>query len=347
MKYFIIFFFLFFLVWALIFSHPNKLHKSNENAAPAVSTIIAKLNDSSEVLKIIGTVKASQSIQLSSEVSGVIDNINFYSGQAVAKDQPLMNLRNDDLRAALDKANVKFSNDQKIYKRSKRLLASHVIAVADVDQADAQMQQDRADINQQQALLKKYIISAPFSGILGISEVTMGQYITAGQAITHLEQLNPVYVDASIPDKLMSKIHLNDSVGFTAEAYPNQSFFGKVAAIDNVVDVTTRSLKMRIECNNPNQLLRSGMAVKVSLKQVGEKEILLPESVVSYSPDGSTVYVVDKNNRVHQRLVTFSHRQDGQLAILSGIYPGEKLVSTGQQSLSDGLFVNINNEEAL
>ena len=331
----------------LIFSHHNKLNKREGNSPPTVSTIIAKLQDSSEVLQVIGTIKASQSIQLSAEVSGIIDNINFHSGQTVVKDQLLMSLRSNDLHAALDKASAKFLNDKQIYQRRKRLLASHVIAIADVDQAYAQMQQDKADVNQQQALLQKYIIMAPFAGILGISQVTTGQYLTAGQVITNLEQLDPVYVDFTIPDKLIRKIHLNDDVKFGSEAYPDQYFFGKVAAIDNIVDMTTRTLKVRIEANNSNQLLRSGMAVNVNLKQAGRKEILLQESVVSYNPDGSSVYVVDQNNRVHQRLVTVSHRQEGKLAILSGIHPGDKLVSVGQQKLYDGLLVNINNEDAL
>ena len=308
-----------------------------------VATTIVKQTSFQPQLQAIGNVKASQSIDVSSEVAGTVKNIHFISGQTIQAGQSLVVIDADDVAAEVRKAQATLANDSRYYQRQKALLPSHFVSEADVDAEHTKVKEDEAALNQYQAELQQHYITAPFSGIVGINQVDLGQYIKPGDTIVNLEQLTPAYIDFSIPEKYLSLIHVGDRVQMTTQAYPKQVFEGKIIATSSRIDENSRSLAVRAVAPNNDKKLLSGMSVNLILPQTGSNAILIPQVALSYDPKGALVYVIDSRQIAHLRYVQVGERRGDHVVILSGLKAGETAVIAGQQKLHEGSKVQINN----
>jgi len=320
-----------------IASHQSKA----VNLLPSISLVRVQQRMLQDVWQTVGTAKAAQSIALSAEVSGIVQAIDVSSGEAVTQGQLLLRLRCDDLESALTKLQVKYAHDEKNNQRSKKLFAQHVIAAVDRERAEETVQQDQAELKQQQALLQKYQVTAPFSGSLGILQINVGQYVTAGQMLTTLDQLTTMYIDFSIPERLIEQMNFNDAITLSALSDPTQKFSAKLLAMGSALDATSRSLPVRLVVNNAEEKLLSGMAVTVQIKQKLKKEIVIPEAAISYEPEGAIVYVLDKFNHVHRQVVNIRHQNNDCVVENAALQPGDDIVLTGQQKLHDGMLVHV------
>ncbi|HEX7044601.1 MAG TPA: efflux RND transporter periplasmic adaptor subunit [Burkholderiales bacterium] len=298
-------------------------------------------------LEAIGSLRAVNGIEVSTEVAGVIESINFRNGDTAAAGDVLVQLNADPDQAQLDAARVAAELAEVAFRRAKEQFAVQAISRAALDTAAAELKSSRAQVQQQEALLARKTIRAPFAGRLGISNVSIGQYVNPGQAIVTLQTIDPIYVDFTLPQQQLAQIALDQPLTVTTNVYPEHTFAGRITAIAPRVDPATRNLQLQGMLPNPKSELLPGMFASVSV-QVGaeQPQLTLPQTAISYNPYGSTVYVLeptpDRNPQgepiytARQRFVETGERRGNAVAILSGVSEGELVVTAGQLKLRNG-----------
>jgi membrane fusion protein (multidrug efflux system) len=239
------------------------------------------------------------------------------------------------------------------FNRLQGLVEERAIARADYDRAGAEQQQTEAKVGEIHATIARKTIRAPFSGILGIRQVNLGQYLSAGEAIVPLQKLDPIYVNFGVPQQTMGQVRIGTAVRITSDDLHFSALTGRVTATNSVVDEATRNVQMQATLANPFGNLRPGMFVQTAVILGGsESFITLPASAVSYAPYGNSVYVVTdlkdaKGNGyrgVRQQFVKLGTARGDQIAVVSGLKPGEEVVTSGVFKLRNGAAVLINNK---
>ena len=319
---------------------------------PTVATASATMRQWQSRQTAVGTARASNGSDLAAEIGGVVDQIDFESGQTVAAGTVLLRLRqNDDaaklaqLQASADLANVTLQRDQK-------QLAAHGVAQATVDSDEANLKVTRAQVAAQQAVMAEKIVRAPFAGRLGVRQVDLGQFIAAGTAIVTLQQLDPMFVDFYLPQQALGQVAVGQAVDVTADAWPGRTFLGRISSLNAKVDTTSRMLQIRASVPNPDGTLLPGMFVGVSIA-TGEPRSLvtIPAAAVAYNPYGSLVYVLhdekdpegNDQHVVKQQFVTTGEARGDQVSILKGVGANDQVVTAGQLKLHNGSVVKIDN----
>ncbi|MHB8919535.1 MAG: efflux RND transporter periplasmic adaptor subunit [Halothiobacillus sp.] len=318
-----------------------------------ISTLKVEPSSWQATVQAIGTLRATQSTQLATEVNGLVKAIHFESGQTVKAGQILLELNADPLKAQLDqlKANVELARQN--LKRDQAQLKIQAISQAVVDSDAATLKATLAQIEAQDALIAQKTLRAPFAGKLGIRQVDLGQYLAPGASIVSLQQLDPMYLDFTVPQTELDLIQLGSIITVDTNALPGQTFTGKIMAIEPQINTNTRNLTVRAEIANPKGELLPGLFATAKISQGAPQEHLtLPSTAIAYNPYGSTVFVVVDNGKdaegkpkltVEQRVVTTGATRGDQVAVLSGIKAGETIVTAGQIKLRNGAPVLINN----
>jgi len=317
-----------------------------------VSTAKAQFTEWQGEFQAVGTLRAVRGADVAPELSGVITAIHFQSGQAVTAGAPLVQLNAESDLARLQSLAAAADLAQANYERDKKQLEFQAVSQAVVETDAATLKSARAQVAEQQALLNKKLVRAPFEGRLGIRAVDVGQYVNAGAKLVTLQALDPVYVDFYAPQKSLGKIALKQKIVLTTDAFQGQQFPGEVSSIDPKVDPATRNVQVRATVRNPKRTLLPGMFATVVLASGGPQRFLtLPQTAVSYNPYGDTVFVVEeskgKDEKValvaQQKFVTTGETRGDQVAILSGIKEGDTVVTAGQIKLRSGFPVIVNN----
>ena len=321
--------------------------------ATSVTTVVAKRTTWPSTLSIIGTAAAIQGVTVSADLPGTVDKIHFESGQAVHEGDILVELDTRQERAQL--ANIEAQRDLSHiqYGRAEQLEKAGVISRSEYDNAAAQQKATEAQVNDVKAAIARKTIHAPFTGILGLRQISLGQYLAAGQAIVSLQSVNPIYVNFGVPQQEAPKMKIGHSVRVTNEELPNVGFNGKITALDSVINEQTRNIQIQATLANPGGKLRPGMFVQVELPLGQPRDVIpLPASAINYAPYGDSVFVVTdmkdpksgKSYRgVRQQIVKIEGSQGDQVAIISGLNPGDEVVSAGAFRLRSGAPVEINN----
>lgn len=318
----------------------------------AVTTIVAKEQKWPSTLNVIGTAAAVQGVTVSADLPGTVAKIYFESGKAVKAGDILVELdtRQEQAQLAANEAQRDLAKIN--YDRTQQLVKQGVISRQEYDSATAQQRATEANVGEIRATIARKTIRAPFSGILGIRQVNLGQYLPAGQAIVPLQSLNPIYVNFGVPQDEAGRMRVGNTVRVTSEQLVGAYFGGRVTAVDSIVDQTTRNIQVQATLPNPGSKLRPGMFVQVEIP-VGEQRsvIELPATAINYAPYGDSVYVVidmkDQQGRiykgVHQQFVKLGGTRGDQVAILSGVKPGDEVVTSGVFKLRNGAAVQVNN----
>lgn len=304
-------------------------------------------------LRTIGTLDAVNGVTVSSQQAGVVVQINFSSGQNVKQGDLLVVIDNSVEQAQLQNAIAKVNLAQITLQRNRTLMASRAVSAEAFDQAKSSFDQAVAEKNQVQAVINQKNIRAPFSGKIGINQINVGQYISPGQAIASLQELDTLYVEFSLPEQYLHQLHLSQQLTITTAAVPGKSFTGKITAINSTVDPQTHNLAIEGTIPNPSLQLYPGLFVTVSVNlPTRSKVIVVPQTAVTFSLFGSTVYQVYKDGkdnkgndilRVRHVAVTVGEQQDDKVVIEKGLKPGDVIVTTGQVKLEDGMQVVISN----
>jgi membrane fusion protein, multidrug efflux system len=305
-------------------------------------------------VKAVGSLRAVRGVDVSSEISGLVRAIHFKSGERVEAGQVLVELNADADIAQLHAYQAMADLANTTYERDKKQLEIQAVSKASIETEEADLRNKRAQVDAQQAVVNKKTIRAPFSGRLGISTVNPGQYVNPGDKIVTLQELNPLYVDFSLPQQELSRIALGQTVVVMTDTYPGRTFKGTVTVITPKVDPDTRNFQVEATIANPKRVLLPGMYATVEVRAGAVQNYLtLPQTAVTYNPYGDTVFVVQENGTgqdgkprltVQQNIVTVGPTRGDQVAILTGVKEGDTVVTSGQLKLKNGGAVVIDNK---
>jgi membrane fusion protein (multidrug efflux system) len=281
-----------------------------------------------------------------------VQKIAFESGHTVKEGDLLVQLEVSQELAQLRSAEAQMRLAQANLARQENLLKSRVSSQADYDSVKAQFDQAVARVEEVKALINKKTIRAPFGGVLGIRAVNLGQYLQSGAQVAPLQSLDPIYVNFWLPQQNLGQIAAGQPVRVRADGLPDLEFEGTINAVDSVIDEATRNVRVQATLANPKALLRPGMFVntEVPLSETSN-HVVLPATAIQYAPYGDMVYIIEemkgpdgKTYRgVRQQVVKVGETRGDRVAILSGVKPGEEVVTSGVFKLRPGVHVQVNN----
>jgi membrane fusion protein, multidrug efflux system len=323
------------------------------NPPQTVSTVQAAEQDWRSQLEAVGSLRAVRGADLSPQVAGTVSAIHFESGMDVKEGALVVELASADDLAKLQSLRANAALAKLTYERDLRQLKAQAVSQQTVDTDFQTLKSDDALVAQQQALLDYKMIRAPFAGRLGIRQIDLGQYLAAGTAMVTLQALDPIYADFYLPQQALDQIHVGQAVTTKIDTYPGQEFAGEISAINARVDAATRNVQVRATLKNADRKLVPGMFATVDIA-VGQTQhlVTLPQTAIAYNSYGSTVYVVEDKGKdaagkpqliAHQSFVTTGPTRGDQIAIVSGVKPGDVVVNSGQVKLHNGSPLVINN----
>jgi membrane fusion protein (multidrug efflux system) len=341
----------------------------------AVTTLVAQQEQWPESLTAIGTLAAVQGVTVSADLAGTVDRIAFESGAFVQQGQVLVQLDTRQERAQLAAVEAQRDLARLNFDRMQGLLNERVISRAEYDSATAENRQTEARVGEIRAAIDRKTIRAPFSGVLGIRQVNLGQYLSSGNPIVELQSLNPIYVNFGVPQQVTAHMRPGREVRLTstevtgatgapraAAGLPEAEskndlagaeFTGRITALDSSVDEGTRNAQVQATLANPGGQLRPGMFVEVEvILGPGRSVVTLPASAISYAPYGDSVFIVtelkgpnaEKYRGVRQQFVKLDGARGDQVAVVAGVKPGDEVVTSGAFKLRNGAAVLVNNK---
>lgn len=319
----------------------------------AVTTVVAKEEVWPSTLSVVGTMNAIHGVTVSADLPGTVDQINFDSGKWVKEGEVLVQLDTRQERAQLAATQAQQDLAKINYDRTQQLVNEGVMSRQDYDKAMADHRQTEANTAEIKATIDRKTIRAPFSGVLGIRQVNLGQYLAAGAPIVPLQSLDPIYVNFNVPQQIVGRMQPGRNVRITSDNLPGTAFTGRVNAVDSVVDQSTRNVQVQATLANPGGRLHPGMFVEVEVG-VGEQRTVfpLPASAISYAPFGDSVFVVsdlkspsgEPYRGVRQQFVKVEGSRGDQVGVISGLNPGDVVVTSGVFKLRNGAAVAVNNK---
>ena len=335
----------------------NAMIKKFMSAMPqppqTVSTVTAAMQEWQPQIEAVGSLRAVNGADLAFEVSGIVKELHFKSGDDVAAGDILLTLRADDDSAKLEALKATAALSEIVHQRDQEQFKIKAVSQATLDADAANLKNAKAQVAEQQAVVDKKTLRAPFAGHLGVRVVDIGQYISAGTAVVTLQALDPIYADFFLPQQALNQIRLEQVVTIKIDTYPNGDFAGTITAINPKVDPATRNVQVRATLKNPDRLLLPGMYASVNVAAGGKQRYLtLPQTAVTYNPYGETIYVVDDKGQdpqgrpqliARQIFVTAGLKRGDQVAILSGVEEGQTVVTAGQMKLRNGSPLVIDN----
>lgn len=315
-----------------------------------VSTAKAKSETWTPFIPTTGTIEAVNGVNVSPQTNGLISEIYFTSGTKVKKGDPLIQLDDREQQASLKDYEAQLLLAQETYKRDAQLLKDGATSRSTVDSDLAALHEAEANVESTKVQITHAHITAPFSGIIGINQTNVGQYITEGTTIAPLQAINPLFAEFNLPEKYLKQIYTGQEVEVIADAYPDHVYTGKITALDSQVTAETRSLTIQATIQNDDMKLLPGMFTNIKIMLPTKKDVVvLPQTAINYNLYGDSVYLVvpaesDSKNLVTKlQYVTVGERRGGDVEITKGVNPGDEVVSSGQLKVNDGEAVSINN----
>ena len=319
-----------------------------------VATVKAELQSWQPRIRAAGSLRAVQGIDVASEIPGVVEAVYIKSGVEVKSGQVLLDLNAATDMAQLQALEAAVEQAQTVYDRDRKQLKIQAVSQAVVDADAAELKGRRARQAEQAAVVAKKKIRAPFSGKLGISAVSPGQYLNAGEKIVALQALDAVYADFFLPQQELSRLAVGQAVSVSIDAFPGRIFSGTITAINTRIEADTRNVRVEALIPNPAHELLAGMFVSVVIEAgAAVQYITLPQTAVAFNPYGETVFIVDASvpeaqgvfvMKARQVFITVGEARGDQLSVLKGISAGDTIVSSGQHKLRNGSIVVVDNQ---
>ncbi len=318
-----------------------------------VSTVVASSQPWQPKLLAVGSLRAVNGANLSSQVSGIVSAIHFDSGADVKAGAPLVELAAADDVAKLQSLRAAASLAQITLDRDQRQLKVQGVSQQTIDTDQENLKSALAQVAEQQATVDYKNVRAPFDGRLGIRQVDLGQYLAAGTTMVTLQSLDPIFVDFYLPQQSLEQVKVGLQVTAEVDAFPGKTFQGEITAVNPLVDTATRNVQVRATLKNPDRVLTPGMYATVDIASgAPQRYVTLPQTAISYNSYGDTVFLVDDKGQdaqgrpvktVRQVFVTTGMTRGDQVAILSGVKDGETVVSAGGLKLRNGVQIIVNN----
>jgi len=319
------------------------LAQAQESKSVAVPVEAAKVTAAPlrEQVTAVGTLLSNEAVTVSSEIPGRLKEIHFQEGQPVEQGAALFTLDDSVYRAQLADAEAKLKLAEQTNKRTSTLFSSKYATAQSADEAASNLAVSTAATELARVQLEKTRIVAPFSGIVGLRHVSVGEYITAGQALVNLEAIEPVKADFRVPEKFLPAIKVGQTIRIKIDAFPDDTFEGKVYAIDPKLDVAGRSLLVRAIVPNRDLRLRPGLFARVTvLLQLKEDALSVPEAAIVPQGDSQFVFKIVDGKAKLTKVVTGT-RREGRVEIVEGLALGDEVVTAGQLKIRDGSAVSV------
>ncbi|WP_288728213.1 efflux RND transporter periplasmic adaptor subunit [uncultured Aeromonas sp.] len=325
-----------------------------------VTAMVTKAQDWVPTIEAIGFIEPNQGVTLSTELAGTIDAITFESGKPVKADQLLLSLDSTVEKANLRASQAKLPAAKAKFERFQNLYKTSSISKEQLDEAEAAYRSLEADIESLKATIARREVRAPFSGVVGLRNVFLGQYLQPGTDIVRLEDTSVMRLRFTVPQTDISKIKLGQTIKINVDAYPQTQFDGHITAIEPAVNYQSGLIQVQADIPNNDGQLRSGMFARASIILPTVKDqIVIPQSAISFTLYGQNVYVLkegeetDKEGnkvkvlRAKQVVVKAGERRGNDVHVLSGIQAGDQIVLSGQVRLSNDTKVHVVENDAL
>jgi len=322
-----------------LWPHADQPSAAPPPAAVAVKVVPVDVGTMTRRLTSVGSLAAEQSVVIQPEIAGKVVAIGFKEGEKVIEGQILVELDSDISAAEVARSKAQLELATSEFKRADQLASQGIGTARAKEEAASNLAIANAEAQLAQAHLAKSTIKAPFSGIVGLSDVTPGKFLAAGDAIVNLERIDPLKVDFRVPENFVKSISVGQSIEVGVDAFPDRVFVGQVYAIDPLIDVNGRAVKIRARIANSDGTLKPGLFARVTLVlNVRDNAILVPESAVT--PEGNAVVIYRiEGDHARRTIVSIGQRREGKVEILTGLNPGDRIVTEGQINLYDGATV--------
>lgn len=309
---------------------------------PASVTVVSVSSKPwSDIIDAVGTAKARDSVVIAAKQSERIAAVHFESGQRAVKGQVLVELDTGTVRADLAEAQASLNDLNAQVTRLQNLQSRQLIAQSQLDTAIASRNAAKARAQAAQERLNDRIIRAPFAGILGLRQVSPGQYVNAGAIMVNLDDLDHMWVDFPVPENMLAKLKEGMAISLEVDAFPGRIFTAQVSGIDSRVDIATRAIMVRADIDNSDGLIRPGMLMRVALKQETIDALVIPELAIQQVGSRTFVYIADADGSARSQDVVVGSRRGGEVVILEGLSTGDKIVVEGTSKLRDGQKIKI------
>ncbi len=303
-------------------------------------------------LRALGTLRAIQGVEITTELAGMVKKIHLMPGSQTEAGDLLVELNADSEIAQRDALQATVELAEINYKRDKAQFAIRAISQATLDFDKADLDNKKAQLAQAEAIVAKKTIRSPFTGVLGISAVNLGQYLNTGDKVITLQSLDPIYVDFFLPQQALASLKVGQKITLTLDTY-KEMFVGKITSMDPKIDTSTRNIRIEATVANPNLKLYPGMFGEINVYTgTPQRHLTLPKTAISFNPFGEIVYIITETGKdkagkpilsVQQSFITAGESRGDQVAILKGLKEGDQVVLAGQQKLKNGTVVEIHN----
>ncbi len=315
----------------------------NDGDSEAVNVITASVvvKNLPKIVTAVGTVRANESVDITTKVVAKILKLQFTEGSFVKEGTPLVYLDANEMEAGLAEFQAELMNSRKLYERALKLYKTKNVPKARVDLLLSELQIARAKVSAGKARLSDFVVVAPFSGVLGFREVSVGALVRPADVITTLDDITSLKLDFDLPESHLASLHQGQSFVATSVAFKGRNFVGEVRTISTRIDPVTRSVRIRGRIPNDNAELKPGMFLSVELMTgVQTGAVLVPEHAVTISAAGHFVYSVSEGI-AHRREVQIGQRIRGWVQVLSGLDGATEVITEGLQKVKDGQKVQV------
>jgi membrane fusion protein (multidrug efflux system) len=320
---------------------------SAQNPAIPVEVGTIELATVAEEVEALGTLAADESIIIASEIAGRVVALGFREGERVSKDQDLVKLDTAILDAELKQAQADLSLARDTYDRNRSLVQRGAGTQVALEQATAQLASQEARVQLVQSKLAQATIKAPFTGVVGLRSVGVGDYISVGKPLVALTNIDPIKVDFRVPEIFLTRLKVGQPVQLKVDAVPDRPFTGQIFAIDPVVDVNGRAVKLRAKVPNADLVLKPGLFARITIVvDKRDDALLVPETAVVPDGLGKTVFIIE-NGKAKRVPVELGKRLTGKVEVVKGLKPGMQIVTAGQMRLREGSTVAIKEKAAV
>lgn len=309
--------------------------------AVPVQTELAEAGRAATRIRATGSLRASDAVVVQPEIAGRVTEVLFDQGQAVTAGTPMIKLAPETFQAELTVAEAALVLAQENFTRSEELSRRGATAAQALDEARANLRTAEAEVDLARVRLADTSITAPFDGVVGLKEISVGRYVEPGDELVALERIDPLYLDFRLSERWLTKLKQGDTVAVTVDALPDQIFEGTIAALDPKVDVNGRAVQLRATVPNPDRSLRPGLFARVDLDlDAREDAVLVPEAAIVLQEDGPIVYRIEDGKALVTPVST-GVRRDGRVEITQGLQAGATVVVNGHVRLRDQAQVEI------
>jgi membrane fusion protein, multidrug efflux system len=307
--------------------------------APGVVVAEARVTPFPLSAEALGNTRANEAIEVRPQITAAVTAIEFEEGQRVAAGDVLLRLESSEPLADVAAARAALVDSESQFRRAQELYRTRVVSESEMEQLEARRDADQAAVNAAESRLAHTVIRAPFAGNIGLRRVSLGSVVNPSTVITTLDDTSRIKLDFDVPEVFIPRLEKGLTVTARSAAWPDKLFRGEVISVDTRVDPVSRTVTVRAILPNDDGHLRPGMFLTVSLLKDDVEALLVPEQAIVPERSKQFVFVVDADDRVERREVTTGRRRPGEVEIVEGLRPGERVITEGTQKVRDGSTV--------